>query len=93
MPSPMELRDRVGRQDLEMLFRIDPEKTIEVLYVKCSRFVLGEPPGNDATENAFTSFWDSNLREIVEIVVPGGVSIRGSNHAWFVVSSVHVDSR
>ena len=79
MPSPMQLRDRAERRDLEMLFRIDPEETAEILYVKCSWFVFAEPPGNDATENAFISFWDVNLRNIVEMVVPGGVSIRDNN--------------
>jgi hypothetical protein len=36
-------------------------------------------PNNDATESAFHSFWDSNIRGIMEALIPGGISIHDSN--------------
>jgi hypothetical protein len=41
---------------------------------------LSPPPApHDGTEKLFISFWDGNLRDIIEDIVPGGVSIRDSN--------------
>jgi hypothetical protein len=40
--------------------------------------VEGCPP-MDGTEDSFHSFWDRNLRGILEIILPRGRSIRNSN--------------
>jgi hypothetical protein len=62
-----------------MLFRIDYEERAEGLYALFYAGLTDNPPNHDATENAFISFWDGNIRKIMQSLIPGGVSIRDSN--------------
>jgi hypothetical protein len=85
--TPMQINDRVGRQDLEMLFRIDEHEQAEALCYWMLTCVMKRPPNNDSTENAFHSFWDSNIRQVMETLVPDGISIRDSNRRTSTASA------
>jgi len=54
--SPWELDDRIARQDLEALFRVDDEERAEGLYALFCMALMDSPPPLDGTENAFISF-------------------------------------
>jgi hypothetical protein len=70
------LDDFCTQSDVELLFRLG------VGNVLCDKIVAaiveGSPP-MDGTEGSSHSFWDRNLREILEIILPPGRSIRNSN--------------
>ena len=42
-------------------------------------FIVSEPPPLSGTEASFHSFWDSNVRSILELLIPVGRSIRDSS--------------
>jgi hypothetical protein len=73
------LNDRIGRQEISTLFRIDDHERAEALYGAFFPGLVKSPPNDDATEYAFVSFWDANIRNVMEALIPGGVSIRDSN--------------
>jgi hypothetical protein len=74
--NPLQLSDSIQREDVEI--RIDDHERAESLYGLFYAAVMNNPPNNDATESAFHSFWDHNIREIMEALIPGGISIRDS---------------
>jgi hypothetical protein len=76
---PSELYDRIGREDVQRLFRVDEEERASSLLTQCSAAISMQPPGKDGSENSFITFWDSNFRNFVDLLVPDGVSIRNSN--------------
>jgi hypothetical protein len=54
----------------------------EALHLLFYSAALHPPPPNDRTEASFISFWDDNIRNILELLVPSGESVRDSdNHA------------
>jgi hypothetical protein len=69
----------VEKKHLEKLFRVDSEEHAELLYRRFGSALDDGPPEN-GTENAFISFWDGNMRKIIETLIPEGVSIRDSCH-------------
>jgi hypothetical protein len=77
--NPSQLSDRLQRQDLEQLFRIHDRERAEGLYARFYAVLMDDPPDNDGTESAFHSFWDGNIRKVMEALIPDGVSIRDSN--------------
>ena len=61
--------------DIEHLFRVGHSHT------QLDRFfwtIMGNPPCG-GTEASFHHFWDKNIREVVECLVPTGRSIRNSS--------------
>jgi hypothetical protein len=79
LPNPWQLNDRIEREDISTLFRIDDHERAEALSVAFFSGCMQSPPDDDATENAFISFWDTNIRRVMEALIPGGRSIRDSN--------------
>ena len=77
--SNREYRNRSTRRDVEQLFRISKDETSKFLEHLAYSAVCRSPPDSSATENTFISFWDRNIRDIVELMVDGGKSIRDSN--------------
>jgi hypothetical protein len=75
----MDLKDRIEQQDIEKLFRISDQERADVLYNLLFQGLVDSPPNNDATESSFHSFWDANIRKIMQGLLPGGVAIRASN--------------
>jgi hypothetical protein len=75
-PSDRVLDDFCTQSNVELLFRLG------VGNILCDKIVAtiveGSPP-MDGTENSFHSFWDRNLCEILEIILPRGRSIPNSN--------------
>jgi hypothetical protein len=70
------LDDFCTRSDVELLFRLGVSNILSDKIVVA--LVEGSPP-MDGTENSFHSFWDRNLRDILEIILPRGRSIRNSH--------------
>ena len=71
--------DNIEPEHVQMLFRIDDHERAESLYALFYAAVMNSPPNHEATESAFVSFWDYNIRKILEALIPGGISIRDSN--------------
>jgi len=66
-----------SRTDVESLFRSESDlgySALDKIF-----FVVSEPPPQSGTEASFHSFWDSNVRSILEILIPVGRSIRDSS--------------
>ncbi|KAF8728505.1 hypothetical protein AX14_006561 [Amanita brunnescens Koide BX004] len=67
--------DVCSRRDLDTLFTIG----VEVPVLAIIFTAVSGPPPSSGTECAFVSFWDANIRGIVELLIPEGTSIRNSN--------------
>ncbi|KAF8695002.1 hypothetical protein AX14_001918 [Amanita brunnescens Koide BX004] len=64
-----------NKRDLDTLFMIGVEvPALSIIFTAASR-----PPPSNGTECAFVSFWDDNIRKIIELLIPNGTSIRNDN--------------
>ena len=68
--------DFCAQNDVELLFCLGSGSD---LSDKIFTAVKERSPLMDSTEDLFHSFWDRNLRAILEIILPRGRSIRNSN--------------
>ncbi|KAF8630512.1 hypothetical protein AX17_005404 [Amanita inopinata Kibby_2008] len=79
--SPFELADICTLDDVKLLFQAGYGETpLDEIF-----FTVIKSPPMTGTENSFHSFWDQNVRDILEIVVPCGRSMRNSSRhtaAW-----------
>jgi hypothetical protein len=75
----METRDICRTDDVKRLFRVTEEEIAMPLFLILYNAVMDKPPPDDGTEASFISFWDRNIREILELLLPLGRSIRDSN--------------
>ncbi len=64
---------------VERLFRISDTEASEILHLTFYNAALRRAPPENGTNASFHSFWDDNIRKILELLVPSGRSIRGSN--------------
>ncbi|KAF8336806.1 hypothetical protein F5887DRAFT_1161224 [Amanita rubescens] len=62
--------------DVERLFRISDAEASEILHLIFYNAAVQCPPPETGTEASFHSFWDDNIRKILELLVPSGTSIR-----------------
>ena len=76
----METKDICRKVDVGKLFRISDEETSEPLHLLFYNAVVRPAPPDNGTESSFISFWDDNIRRVLEMLVPLGTSVRGSNH-------------
>ncbi|KAF8340989.1 hypothetical protein F5887DRAFT_1062542 [Amanita rubescens] len=74
-----ETTDFCHEEHVERLFRISDTEASEILHLTFYRAVVLRAPPESGTEPSFHSFWDENIRRILELLVPSGTSIRGSN--------------
>ena len=74
-----ETTDVCCREDVERLFRISDAEASEILHLTFYNAAVRRPPPQTGTEASFHSFWDDNIRRILELLVPSGTSIRDSN--------------
>jgi len=74
-----ERKDFCRRNDVERLFRVSDTEASEILHLLFYNAVVQPAPPEDGTEAPFHSFWDDNIRKILELLVPSGKSIRDSN--------------
>jgi hypothetical protein len=75
-----ETTDVCYRDDVERLFRVSDAESSELLHLTFYNAAVQPAPPEDGTEASFISFWDANIREILEMLVPFGKSIRDSSH-------------
>ena len=69
--------DWCSREDVESLFCSEEGNSVLDQFF----FVVSEAPPRSGTESSFHSFWDANVRKILELLLPGGWSTRdGSRH-------------
>ena len=61
----------VGEEELE-----DPY-LISIIYAAA---LLPPPHAPNGTEYSFVSFWDDNIRKVIEILIPSGKTIRTNKH-------------
>ena len=70
--------DWCSREDVEALFRSEAGCSVLDLFF----FIVSEPPPESGSESLFHSFWDANVRKILEFLIPFGRSARDtSRHA------------
>jgi hypothetical protein len=74
-----ETKDFCHGGDVERLFRISDAEASEVLHLIFYNAVVRLVPPEDGTEASFHSFWDDNIRKILELLVPSGKSVRDSS--------------
>ena len=67
--------DICREDDLDTLFTIR-ESDSALVHINVA---VAFPPPSDGTEASLISFWDDNIRKIVQLLVPSGKSIRHSN--------------
>lgn len=67
--------NRIGKKDLEELFRVDDREHAEAIYRRINSVLDDSPPYVESV-HSYIPFWDSNIRKIIEALIPGGVSIR-----------------
>jgi hypothetical protein len=73
--SSVNLRDICTEDDVRVLFDSRPGGgPLDEVF-----FTVAKSPPDSGTEDFFISFWDRNIRDILEIVVPAGRSLRNSN--------------
>ena len=80
-----ETTDVCYRDDVERLFRISDAEASEILHLTFYNATVQRAPPENGTEASFHSFWDDNIRKILELLVPSGTSIRDSNR--------HIDTK
>jgi hypothetical protein len=74
--SPIEVKDICTSKDVELLFRAGEGNTpLDKFF-----FAVADAPPDRGTEDSFHSFWDKNVRDILEILIPKGRSTRNSSH-------------
>lgn len=64
-------------EDVESLFRTAMEygeSFLDTLF-----FAAAKPPPTEGTESSFIHFWDSNVREVLQLIIPEGKSTRDSS--------------
>ncbi|THU91563.1 hypothetical protein K435DRAFT_863292 [Dendrothele bispora CBS 962.96] len=77
--APNELRDFLTLEEANSLFRVsDTEHTalLDTIFFHAAFF---PPPPLNGTENSFHSFWDANIRNVIQVLVPSGTAIRNSS--------------
>ncbi|CAA7260723.1 unnamed protein product [Cyclocybe aegerita] len=62
-------------KDISTLFKIGEPDVIALAIFT----TVCMPPPSSGTEDSFHSFWDRNIRHIIELLIPSGKSIRNSN--------------
>jgi hypothetical protein len=67
--------DWCSRDDVEALFRSEDGYSVLDQFF----FIVSEAPPHSGTESTFHSFWDANVRKILELLLPGGRSMRDSS--------------
>lgn len=73
--SSIDVQDICTRDDVKLLFRVGPGNTpLDKIF-----FAVADSPPISGTEDLFHSFWDKNVREVLELLIPSGKSIRNSN--------------
>ncbi|KAI9455635.1 hypothetical protein HD554DRAFT_267293 [Boletus coccyginus] len=74
LSSPLELHDICTPNDVQLLFRPGHGGTrLDKIF-----WAVATSPPYDGTQPAFISFWDNNIRDIMELLLPTGRSIRNS---------------
>jgi hypothetical protein len=75
------ITDPCSLDDLRILFRVSDTESATKF---CSRVIFtsilyDNVPPDDGTENNFITFWDTCIRNPLELLIPDGSSIRNSN--------------
>jgi hypothetical protein len=65
-------------EDLDTLFRESDHEWSRISEASIAALKATDPD-SDGTEDSFHSFWDLNIRYLLEAVFPAGVSVRNSN--------------
>lgn len=71
-----KLDDMISKKDLEKLFRVYDREHAETIYRLVSSALDYSPPYGASGPRGFISFWDGNIRKIIETLIPIGKSIR-----------------
>jgi hypothetical protein len=79
LSSASEQVDFCYQEDVEKLFRVSDVDTSILLHQFFYNAAFKCAPLDNGAEASFISFWDRNVREILEVLLPQGKSIRDSN--------------
>jgi hypothetical protein len=77
--SPIqEAFDICKEEDISILFKQSDMECASPLLITLYKAVV-ESPGATGTEEYFRGFWDKNIKDVIELVLQQGQSIRNSN--------------
>ena len=76
----MEAKDYCHRDHAARLFCVSDVESSKILHLIFYNATVHPAPPDDGTEVSFISFWDNNIRKILELLVPSGKSIRDFSH-------------
>jgi hypothetical protein len=75
LSSSIDVQDICTLEDVKLLFRADYGGTpLDKFF-----FAVADAPPISGTEDSFHSFWDKNVRDILELLIPNGKSTRNSS--------------
>jgi hypothetical protein len=77
--SALNAKDLCNRSDVEILFRVSESHSSQALFLVFYNAALKSAPLDSGNESSFHSFWDLNIRDILELLIPNGTSIRDSS--------------
>jgi hypothetical protein len=77
--SALDVKGLCNRSDIEILFRVSESDSSQTLFFVFCNAVLKSAPPNSGSESSFHSFWDTNIRDILELLIPNGTNIRDSS--------------
>lgn len=73
--SSIDVQDICTSDDVNLLFRAgDGNTPLDKLF-----FAVAEAPPISGTQRFFISFWDKNVRDVLELLLPSGRSMRDSS--------------
>ena len=69
--------DICTEDDVRILFRESDTETSPPLQLLFSSAITNPTPPESGSESSFIALWDDNVRRVLDVLVPTGVSIRG----------------
>lgn len=81
MLQSRNITDPCSLDNLRVLFRVSDTESATGLCVRAifSPILKDKTPPDNGTEYSFVGLWDTCIRDILEYLIPDGVSIRNSN--------------
>ncbi|CAG8728218.1 19567_t:CDS:2, partial [Dentiscutata erythropus] len=74
------MKNTCTSEDLNILFRVsETERAYEFITTIIGGLIRNDPPSREGTERLYLSFWDTNIRFPLELLISDGISIRNSS--------------
>lgn len=84
--SEGEAKIRCSKGDLQQVFRLSEHEHSYYLWTSLTATILTGAPDSNGTESSFHSFWDDNIRKIINQILIPNQTVRDSNHGTSTAS-------